>query len=396
MAERVITVGLPNCATDHAVHPRIDAAVTAEMSRLFSAGHSLVPLGGPDGKVPIVAFRDRKRLPLALVMDRMGGAGSNTYGIRLNDLLVIDVDTDTPEARAYVEERFGSSPARTETSRGYHLYFRHTGPKPSQVREPGIAIDFKSGPNEFVVGPQSIRADGTRYLPQGQVLAPSALPLFTDRHARTGVSAGATGAATPGRHPKGSRHRALKRRAHQLASTADSLQELIDNLLAFRDWEIEAPEEFSDAAIQKMAGWFWEKRESGELWGGSKAVVQIDHKTIATLASRGEGTALLLLGLLLKAHGGQPGKTFAVVPDGLKNKGLLKAGRNQIYSAIDVLLDLGLLVCCKRARGNRNHHHYQLGSGEKEKTGERSLLLLVPSEDTHSPAGTAPETGVAA
>ncbi|KQZ33443.1 hypothetical protein ASD50_01310 [Mesorhizobium sp. Root552] len=376
-------MALPDGNHDDAGHPRLPAAVTAEMSRLFSAGHSLLPLGGPDSKAPTVAFRDRKRLPLSLVMDRMAASGSETYGIRLEGILVVDVDTDTPEARAYVDRRFGSSPARTVTSRGYHLYFRHQGPKPVAVRLPGIAIDFKAGNNEFVVGPQSRRTDGICYVPEGQVVARELLPIFQDHDA---ISPGAIApvSATSGRYQQGTRHDALKRRAHQLAQTAESFEEMFADLVGFRDWEIESPEDFPDGKIESLASWYWDKRERGELWGGQDSVVQLRRHAIFKLAKQGEALAFLLYGVLLATHGHQPDGLFAIVPDGFREKGLLRAGRRQIYAAIDVLLGTGLLVCRKKPRGKRNHYLYQLADG-REKKREGSKLILVSDKDTHSP-----------
>jgi hypothetical protein len=119
-----------------AAHPALPPELTVEMTRLYNAGFSLIPLGGGDGKRSIVRFGSRRRLPLEVVVNRMLAGGTRTYGIRLGGLLVVDVDTDTPEARAYVEAHFGSSPVRTLTPRGFHLYFRHAGEKPNDVHLP--------------------------------------------------------------------------------------------------------------------------------------------------------------------------------------------------------------------------------------------------------------------
>ncbi|HET8635703.1 MAG TPA: bifunctional DNA primase/polymerase, partial [Acidobacteriaceae bacterium] len=250
-----------------AAHPRLPAALTSEMSRLFSSGYSLVPLGGPDGKKPIVAFRDRKRFPLGLVIERMGAAASCTFGIRLKGLLVVDVDTDTPQARKYVKKRFGTSPFVVRTSRGYHMYFRHAGPKPPKVRLSNIAIDFKSGDNEFVVGPQSQRPDGTVYTAENPLVAAASLPIFEDRHAVM-----ANGPKPPiekdGRIQEGERHSALKRHARELISTAATLDQFTMDLLAFRDRKLDEPGNFADEQVSNLAHWFWEKREKGELWAG--------------------------------------------------------------------------------------------------------------------------------
>lgn len=47
-------------------------------------------------------------------------ACSETYGIRLGGALVVDIDTDTPEARAFVNAHFPKSPVRVKTARGWH------------------------------------------------------------------------------------------------------------------------------------------------------------------------------------------------------------------------------------------------------------------------------------
>jgi hypothetical protein len=368
-----------------AAHPRLSPVVTSEMSRLFSAGFWLLPLGGSDGKKPIVDYRNRKRHPLSLVVDKLAAAGSQSYGIRLKDMIVVDVDTDTPEARQYVESRFGTSPARTRTGRGFHLYFRHTGPIPKQVRLPRIAIDFKSGENAFVVGPQSERPDGVVYWPEGRLIAPDVLPAFVDR----GVSSGETeGGTVNRRYPQGVRRDTLKRRAFDLAQVADSFDEMVADLLAFRDWEVEQPEDFSDDHLVALAQWFWEKRERGELWSKSNSVVQIRRAALDHLAALGEGLAFLLYSILVSAHGHNPGAPFAIVPDALRDSGRLNAGRRQIYAAIGVLLEAGLLVYHQKSCGNRSHHLYRFGlgvwagAGEEKKEGSR--LILISEKDTHS------------
>ena len=342
---------------DNAAHPRLPPVITSEISRLYSAGFSLLPLGGPDGKKPIVEYRDRKRLPLSMLVDRMANAGSRTFGLRLKGLLVVDVDADTPQAREYVARQFGTSPARTRTGRGFH-YFRLAGVKPKQVRLPGISIDFKSGENEFVVGPQSERPDAVVYWPEGRLTALEGLPWFDDRDDNASEP---EPAKCNGRYPQGVRHQMLKRRAHQLALAADSFGDLFANLLAFREWEIENPADFSDARLEKLALWFWHKRENGELWSGRNSVVQIHRVALDELARRGEGLGFLLYGILVSTHGHNLEALFAIVPDGLRTSGRLKAGRRQIYAAIDLLMELGLLHCRVRPRGKRNHFLYQLG-----------------------------------
>lgn len=371
-----------------ASHASLSPVLTTELARLYDAGFSLLPLGGDDGKKPIVAFKDRARLPLALVVNRMLSAKSKAFGVRLQRLLVVDVDTDTPEARNYVSRRFGDSPVKTKTGRGFHLYFRHEGKKPATVELPGIRVDFKSGANEFAVGAQSERPDGVVYWPLGQKLVSvSDLPKFEDRDFS---SADPQPTKIDGRYPVGCRQKSLKRRAHQLAVVADTFDELLADLLAFREWEIEMPENFSDTYVEGLARWFWHKRENGKLWSGKDSAVLIHRTAIDELASRGEGLAFLLHAILVADHAHKPDEIFAIVPDGLRLSGRLKAGRRQIYDAIDVLVELKLIHCHSKPRGKRNHYLYQLGPVRKEEgRGEGSKVILVPDKDTHVGEGLA-------
>lgn len=361
----------------------IDTDVLVEIHRLYRAGFHLLPLGGVTGQKAIAKFRDRDRLPLSTVTNRMETAKSNAFGIRLPGLLVLDIDSDNPETWAYVEKRFSLSNTRTKTGKGWHLWYRHSGQKPVDVDLPGIRIDFKAGPNSYVVGPKSIRADGVTYRPQGkQLVSVSELPLFevfeqeAERPEPEKVGA---------RYPVGCRHKMLKRRAHQLALVADNFSEMLADLIAFREWEIEKPEDFSDDWIENLGLWYWELRERGKLWQGKDSAVLINRFAIDELARRGEGLAFLLHAILMADHGHKPGATFAIVPDSLRDSGRLKGGRRQIYDAIEVLIDAGLLHCTHKPRGRRNHSLYQLGNGQQAgEKGEGSKIILVSDSDTHS------------
>lgn len=369
---------------DDASHPGLPPELTMEMSRLYSAGYSLLPLGGDGGKKATVRFEDRNRLPLSRVINRMLGGGSQTYGIRLGGLLVIDVDTDTAEARAYVQANFGSSPVQTRTKRGFHLYFRHVGKKPNDIRLPNVAIEFKSGENSYVVGPCSVRPDdGGQYVAHGRLNSPKNLPWFVDRRTAA-VTLDCDGKApTVGR---GFRHKALKKRARELALVADGLHEVADDLKAFRDWEIEEPADFPDKMVEKMAEWFWEKRETGMLWGKTNSGVFVHRHPISLLARQGNALALMVYNVVLATHGHKGGKEFALCPDGLRVSGRVKAGRHQLYAAIHLLVDLGLLTRRAIPIGKRISYRYQIAApwlaGERA---EGSFLTLVSDGGTSMP-----------
>lgn len=212
-----------------AAHPSLPPELTVEMTRLYNAGFSLIPLGGGDGKKSTVKFGSRRRLPLQLVVNRMLAGGSHTFGIRLGGLMVVDVDTDTPEARAYVEAHFGSSPARTLTRRGFHFYFRHAGEKPRDVDLPNIKIEFKSGDNSYVVAAGSKRPDGGSYEADGRLVSPKSLPWFVERDAfNRKKSSDHSGSVE--RVQRGLRHTALKKRARELALVAQCFDDVVSDL----------------------------------------------------------------------------------------------------------------------------------------------------------------------
>jgi hypothetical protein len=372
---------VPSASEVCADHSQLSPVLTSEMSRLFSSGYALLPLGGPDGKQPTVSFRGRKRLPLGLVLDKLAAAGSLSYGIRLKGVLVVDVDTDTPEARDYVACRFGTSPCKTRTSRGFHLYFRHVGSKPPQVRLPGISIDFKSGDNEYVVGPQSERPNGVVYWPEGRLQALQSLPWFQD-HGCPAESADRI-VGEPRLYPEGTRHTLLKQEARALALSSATFEEASARLTEFRDTRLESPNDFPAPRLDGLLKWFWDRRQDGSLWGGQNSTVNFHRPDLNVLFAKGNNLATTLYVLLVTDHGHKKDAEFAIVPDALRSSGRLTSGRRQIYLAIKALEELELIVCVRRPGGKRNNSVFRLerpkGEGER---GRRSILTLVSREDT--------------
>lgn len=80
-----------------------------EVARLKGAGLSLLPLGGADGKTPLLRSWTDNPLPLARIFAPMHRSGSQAYGVRLDGLAVIDCDCDDADLVAQLEARFGRS-----------------------------------------------------------------------------------------------------------------------------------------------------------------------------------------------------------------------------------------------------------------------------------------------
>lgn len=108
------------------------------------------PLGGDDGKKPLVANWTKLRWS-APALSNFSRANT-AIAMRQSKLTVVDVDDHNalPECL----DRFGDTPVKVQTSRGYHLYFRANGERGMKLR-PDLVADLKTG-NAYVVAPDSI------------------------------------------------------------------------------------------------------------------------------------------------------------------------------------------------------------------------------------------------
>ncbi|NTI03458.1 hypothetical protein G6K88_15650 [Agrobacterium rhizogenes] len=352
-------------------HPKLSHVLTGELARLHNAGFSLLPLGLQ--REPLVKFKTSdgaptRRLPLSLVIEKMAGAGSSNYAIRLDGLLVIDIDTDTPEARAYVRQRFGDSSVQVKSPRGIHHYYRHDGKAPQAVRQPGIAIDFKSGRQSLIAGPYAERADGGQYLPlKGQLVSGSGLPVFTDNDLPDEEDFDAPPPRTVmGKIARGDRHQSLKKRGMQLIHTVEDETDLFDNLRLYRDWECEFPEEVPDSEIEDLARWFWFKRCSNEIWGGRLSPMGMSRASFDQLLNVRYGDQAWLLYSFVHSIHAHMGREFAIVPDAILAAGKLQAlSKKDIYRAAGILVQQNLLWRRVVRDGKRQIYMYRIADGRQ-------------------------------
>lgn len=324
------------------------------IERLYRAGFALIPLGGPDGKKPLVANWIGKRLPLDVIVRRMANGNSRSYGVRLDGLLVVDQDTDNQQTREVFSRRFDPSSVMVKTSRGLHHYYENHGAVPKAIRDLNVAVDFKAGSRAFVLGPGSVRPDGTVYEAVAGDLAADQLPEFRDRGTVHSIRFRSA--------PTGSRHTHLIKKAVEYAPVVEDFDGLMADLLGLRDLECDDPDSIPDDEVTNIARWAWRHRLEGTLWSGRNSTVQINRMVLDWLLPRQDGPdALALYLLLLSNHGHQPGKTFAIVPDALLSSELMGKSRRQIYRARDTLLEIGLLRLVRRGRV-KEPNLYQLRS----------------------------------
>ena len=101
----------------------LDQTLFNEIYRLSRSGFSLLPLGGgQNGKSPLCKFAG-KNPPVRQVIAIMNAKASSAYGVRLQDIVVVDVDENSQDIKSLVVRRFGNSPVQVETPRGRHFYF---------------------------------------------------------------------------------------------------------------------------------------------------------------------------------------------------------------------------------------------------------------------------------
>jgi hypothetical protein len=140
----------------------LPTSLSKEIARLKGAGSPLLPLGvGADGKAPLTKAWAASKLSFAQILAPLHRSGSRMYGVRLDDLAVIDCDTDDPALVTDLETRFGPASVLVRTPRGLHLFYRLScqGTVPN-LRSEGLPVDIKTGPRSYVAGPLSERADG--------------------------------------------------------------------------------------------------------------------------------------------------------------------------------------------------------------------------------------------
>jgi hypothetical protein len=292
------------------------------------------------------------------------------YGIRCPDLVVVDMDNRHTETLAYAEQHFGCSLYRVRTARGEHWYYRvgATPPKRCNIRQGNVAIDVKHGANCYAVGPGSIRPDtGERYEMIGKMLPTIAdLPVFKDLRGDRTEKPSASSPVVVDVHgngiPVGQRFDALKVKAREFARNVSSRQELFDALVAYMHAAFEDSDSFELRKLEQVTDWTWQKRQEGNLWGGTNAPVLVLPVELAQLDQYKNGPdALRLLLELRRCHAAQPGKWFSIATHAMAKSGLLPGWTESRYRrAKATLLSIGLIRQIKSGGLLNGPSEYQL------------------------------------
>lgn len=329
---------------------------------LIQAGFKLVPLGsGADGKGPIIKSWTHSRLGQKSFTNRMVGANSTMYGIRLDGMVVLDCDVHDPALVDMLEGRFGPATVKVRTPRGVHLYYRYEGEGFPIRRMEGLPVDIKHGGRQYVVGAGSIRPCGGQYVPLCGELGVTPLTLLQD----LGDAASAFPPLSPThtqrgkRVQEGLRHTYLMRRAVVFAPTCQTEEELRANLTYVRDEECGEPSTLTDDEVAGIAEWAFDKRQSGQLYASSGGSFRVPRHFARSVRCNAGAAALLLV--LYDEHGHHPNKVFDLNYAAMKEAMLTDLSERGFQRAGKALLSVGAIVIAQQYQAGKSRRKYRLG-----------------------------------
>jgi hypothetical protein len=347
--------------------PDLPEPLRNEMARLVRTGLTILPLGGDDGKLPILASWAAHKTPLSQCLAVMSRARSLAFGIRLDSLLVLDLDTDEPALIALIEARYGPSPVHVKTPRGMHLYYAAGGFVPALKRE-GLPVDVKTGPRAYVVAPPSERPDGGRYTIAKGMLGIDRLPPL--RAAQGPLVASVQ---------VGERHNRLVKEARAMVELVDTLPELVANLIAFRDDCLREPETMPESEVRGIAGYFWKLRLEGRLSKGRDSEFRVHRLSVDALADApNRSDALAMYVTLVDLHGHTPGKRFPLVWKAMRVNLRTDLSRSRFDAARRTLLDRGLIALAGRHRAGSRPQTFLLQRLRPNLLAGENVARMVP------------------
>jgi len=328
------------------------------VARLWHEGASLIPTGKSNGKEPLVKL-SRNRLPLDLINSKLQQNDSTTYGIRLDSIVVLDIDDVATDLVEQMTERFGETDFKVSTSRGCHLYYSTKELVRFNLRQEGLPIDVKSGANSYVIGPNSIRPDGVKYTFTGSKISLDKLAeIFAPRKQSKEHKT-----SEPNVISEGQRNKTLVTKAIDYAPCINSQEELNEKLLFYRDNYCINPATVPDIEVLKIAEWAWKKRLNNQLYSNTNSSFKIDRQAYNTIYQHPNGRAALELYVFLSdKHGHVIGKTFQINVKSLLTHHRFHFGERAMHQAINCLVELGYLALVKNYSAGKSGRLFQLSN----------------------------------
>lgn len=250
------------------------AAFTDAAATWVAAGVACFPLGGADGKRPLVRnpgrLGARASLDLASRPQFTSAPGLGFWCGSHNNLTVVDVDSTADVELQYALDTYGPTPVIVQTASGkYHPYYRHAGERRRIRPDKRHPIDIL-GEGGLAVAPPSERPGvGTyRFLCGGladlrslPTIKPGAVPQrpITTSDASSERADSGTGELVAS---IGQRNNVMFRLACALAEIAQDRAELLAQVRAANAAQsLPLP----DDELQRAVGSAWRYREEGRL-----------------------------------------------------------------------------------------------------------------------------------
>jgi Bifunctional DNA primase/polymerase, N-terminal/Primase C terminal 1 (PriCT-1) len=325
-----------------------------------AAGIVPLPLGGDDGKKPLVKNPGRfgRRAAMELAANpRFAGAGLGFWCGAHNRLTVVDVDATTNAELQYALAIYGDSPVIVRTASGkHHAWYRYNGERRSIRPDKAHPIDIL-GEGGLCVAPPSLRPSVGKYeFLRGSLASVRDLPQI-----RSGAIQKLE-TALDDRAPiyDGGRGDALFKMAVAWAYRLDTKAQLLAILRDANETLCKPP--LSDAEVQGRARSAWKYRTQGTLMAKGVSHVVLPREAIARWLGGGDLDQLALMALFHKAHAGIPGKAFAASPAAMAQAGVIGCwGKNRYRAGLRKLCDAGEIERVhKGGRGEGDPDLYRL------------------------------------
>lgn len=277
---------------------------------LAQHGLAVIPLGGDDGKTPLVRHGKWKRRPGKAFLAKLSGQFPDAnVGVicALSGVTVVDIDDPTVTDK--MVDRCGDTPLKMGTPRGgVHLWYRNNGEQ-SVVNlrgSDGPGVDVKAA-GGLIVAPPSIRPSGEHAGKPYTFLTGSwddvgelpfaksgSLPMYDE-----------TPIQAPQVIKKGRRNKSLLGQLLKQARACDDFDALLDVARSHNEHFLPP---MTDAEVTKTAHSAWNMEISNKNWAGQEVRAVALKSELEKLG--GHGDAALLLLTLRAIHGRLGGGEF--------------------------------------------------------------------------------------
>jgi Bifunctional DNA primase/polymerase, N-terminal len=349
---------------------------------LCQRGVAVIPLGGADGKVPLVEWQRWRRPPGRKAIAELAAKFPNAnIGVLTGLSGVTIVDVDEPDLVDDMVRSFGTTPLITGTPRGgSHLWYRSAGERSMDLRaSEDLAVDIKAA-GGLVAVPPSFAWGGPGMGRPYAFVAGSWADLATLPKVYPG--------SLPTIQPKGATVRTLRAVRYGLRNTTllklllrevrhcDTEADLLDvaTTIVQQHFELHDVPSFPDAEIAKTVRSAWEMEQEDRNWVGKGARIVTTASEFVVLQRNPD--AYVFWHALRWAHCADP-EPFALSCKAMAHEQSIDgwADWKRYARARDWLLAHGGLVQTHTGgKGRGDPHLYRLASPANRDTEDGSFM----------------------